>query len=57
MSLLAIGIKYHLENALNDMSAIRDIKSRYKSTAFFLYICVYIMKKCVKIDTLLVFIA
>ena len=39
------------------MSTIRDIKSRYKSTAFFLYKCVYIKKKCVKIDTLFVFIA
>lgn len=39
------------------MPTIRDIKSRYKSTAFFLYMCVYIKKKCVKIDTLLVFIA
>jgi hypothetical protein len=38
------------------MPTIRDIKSRYKSTAFFLYMCVYIKKKCVKIDTLLVFV-
>ena len=33
------------------MSLLGDIKSRCKITAFFANTCVYIIKKCVKIDT------
>ena len=33
------------------MHVLADINSRCKITAFFAYKCVYIKKKCVKIDT------
>lgn len=33
------------------MPTLGDIKSRCKITAFFVYACAHIKKKCVKIDT------